>query len=105
MKALLTEFAAVLVHPLNNWWQRFKDSMLDPIRRRHVFFEIVMVWTSSYVWTFSWWKAIGIVGTYYGIYEFLVEPLARWMVGKGFKSIAGPYWERGPRDGEVFDRE
>ena len=35
-------------------------------------------------------------------YEYVLEPISRDRVHAGEPSLVGPYWERGPRDGEVF---
>ena len=83
--------------------QRLRDGWMDPLRRRNSVARIVegMVGgaasiTSFVILPFPWaLVALGIgVLAEFVVYEFVLEPLG-WI---------GPYWERGPRDGETFTR-
>ena len=77
----------------------------DPIRRVHFAVQCGMVIGTVWGVSGSWRTALVATGVYFGIYEFLLEPLSKWMVTKGWPSLVGPYWERGPQDGEQFRYE
>ena len=40
--------------------------------------------------------------TNFFMFEFVLEPRSRDLVHQGQPSLVGPYWERGPRDGERY---
>ena len=81
------------------------DMLRDPIRRVHFAVQCGMVIGTVWGVSGSWRTALVATGVYFGIYEFLLEPLSKWMVTKGWPSLVGPYWERGPQDGEQFRYE
>lgn len=101
-------------HATRSFLRRLADVWLDPIRLTHVFTQIVMVYAAVFpsillakivsgLWVFL--LPVPAIMLYYGLYEFVLEPIAKWMVKKGYPSLVGPYWERGPQDGETFTRE
>lgn len=82
--------------------QRVWDALRDPIRRRHVVVQVGMVWGASWAATGRLWASLGTVGLYFVAYEFVLEPVSKWLVSRGRPSLVGPYWERGMQDGEEF---
>src|SRR5437762_2403419 len=89
---------AFIVAPL-----RVKEALSDPIRLLHIIFQVGMVTGVAWLWTRSLTTSFGITGSYYVLYEFVVEPIARFLYHRGYHSICGEYWERGPREGEKFE--
>lgn len=89
---------------------RIADAILDPLRRRNVVSRILEGWlggvtaativlrvTQVHQTGMGWTILLGALAAplvEFLVYEFLLEPLG-W---------SGHYWERGPRDGEVFTR-
>lgn len=81
--------------------QRLRDGWMDPLRRRNSLARIAESYLPSLcvlVAVGQGWRALGwaaaITFLEFVLYEFVLEPLG-WI---------GPYWERGPRDGETFTR-
>lgn len=76
------------------------DWMFDPQRRRNVLARVVESYVPALPWALWLWGWWGFVGAFLApltewlFYEFILEPY--WW--------AGPYWERGPRDGKTFIR-
>ena len=94
-----------VIHALTAFWSRTLDAFRDPVRRWHVLTQICLVGGPAWAYSGTFLRAAGIVATYYALYEFLVEPLSKWLVSKGYWcSLVGPYWEGGPADGETFER-
>jgi len=79
---------------------RIVDAWVDPLRRRNVLARIVeSVVPAFLVLVFlvgldAFWLVLFIVLGEFLLYELVLEP---W-------GLSGHYWERGPRDGEVFTR-
>lgn len=95
--------------------QRTDDMWNDPVRRTHFITETGLATSSmSVAITCAFMLSPTIVGMlvcpfvgaayYFAVYEFILEPLSKDLVREGKPSLVGPYWERGPRDGEVFTR-
>jgi hypothetical protein len=85
----------------SNIWQailatpkRIQDSWVDPVRRKHSISRILETLIPVAIITRSWWMPIVIVVGEWMLYEWILEPIG-W---------SGPYWERGPADGETFTR-
>lgn len=84
--------------PILEFPSRVKDAFTDPVRRRHIIGRIAETWVPSAAilsLVAGWWAlalAPAIVIGELAMYEFVLEPLG-W---------TGHYWERSPRDGEVF---
>lgn len=83
-------------------WQDIRNALRDPIRRRNVVARIIeglggglaVAGPVSLV-VGAWWPLLLAPLAplaEFVIYEFLLEPAG----------LSGHYWERGPRDGEVF---
>lgn len=77
------------------------DWMRDPIRRWHVGTRIIETVVPAFLvlwWLVVWWMAGLLAGALmvgeWVLYEFVLEPYCG----------AGPYFERGPRNGETFTR-
>lgn len=77
------------------------DWLRDPLRRRNVALRVLETLLPAVLlfWALvPWWAALGLAGLLtaleFALYEFILEPYLH----------AGPYWERGPRDGETFTR-
>jgi hypothetical protein len=103
-----------------------RRSFGDPIRRRHLLAQFALVYGAAYLWTWSWWRALGITLTYFVGYEYVGEPSTRWLRRRSLELLAlaaagrpltwweriviwlgryswvGPYFERGPREGETY---
>lgn len=84
--------------PIREFPQRIKDALTDPVRRRHILGRIAETWVPCVAilpLVAGWWALalapVIVIGELV-VYEFVTEPLG-W---------TGPYWERSPRDGEVF---
>lgn len=100
---------------LEKFPQRTEDALKDPIRSRHLMWQIITSGSGMLVSAACALAAPTVIGlavcwipgviAYYINYEYVVEPLARQDVEQGEPSRAGPYWERGPRDGEKFQYE
>lgn len=75
---------------------RVAQAFADPVRRRHIAGQSVLMLVSTGLALLAPLPAVPLVALAlnYLLYEFVAEPLLpRWF---------GPYWERGPRDGEEF---
>jgi hypothetical protein len=96
-----------IVYALHMFWPRTKAAFGDPARRRHVLTRSIEGVCGGVAAVCSY-RLFGLAGALaapiaeYLVYEYAIEPLARL---RGFPSWAGPYWERGPRDGETFINE
>lgn len=83
-------------------WRDLWNAVRDPIRRRNVCSRIIeglagglaVAAIPSAVWLTWWPLACAPLAPLveFLVYEFLLEPAG----------LSGHYWERGPRDGEVF---
>ena len=93
--------------------QRFEEAMEDPVRRVHVGVQAShVISTASVSLTCAAILSPTIVGILvcpfvglaynYLSYEYILEPWSKARVRDGEPSLVGPYWERGPQDGEVF---
>ena len=100
-------------YALEQFPQRTEDAFSDPTRRLHLFQQLDLVVETALVGIVcTLLVPIPIIGGIgcplvalgynYLIYEYVAEPVARGRVEQGLPSNTGPYWERGPRDGEVF---
>lgn len=86
---------------------RVYQAFADPIRRRHIAGQWAVGTASSGLALLSMLyfpKYVGLLtvpflatALNYLLYEFVAEPI--------FPKWFGPYWERGPRDGERFTYE
>ena len=112
--------------------RRVRDAFGDPIRRLHILWRVVEGYIGGVAVLAAWegWltrdfvlrdqlDVLAMVALYppiwlcalaaplaeYLVYEFLLEPWAKWRVRRGKASTAGPYYERGPQDGERFINE
>ncbi len=85
--------------------RRTVDCFTDPIRRVHFLVECALVWGGAAQVTQDAVQAATILGAYFGVYEFVLEPISRLFVRRGWPSLVGPYFERGPRTGERFIHE
>lgn len=82
--------------------RRIADAWLDPIRRVHSISRIAEGFVPALIvfrlFGLSWPRAIVWAGAVvlgeFVLYEWVLEPLG----------LAGYYWERGPRDDEIFVR-
>ncbi len=82
--------------------RRVRDALLDPVRRRHVLARVAesalpvagALWIAAVRPGWLLGLTAAVVLAEFLLYELVLEPLG-W---------AGPYWERGPRDGETFLR-
>lgn len=114
---------SAILYAIRMFWTRTVDCFSDPIRWRHLVWRGVEGYVGGAVavgllryqlgviprggWQ---WAAVvtvplaGVVAEYL-VYEYLIEPWARMRVRAGKPSTAGPYFERGPRDGEAFRYE
>lgn len=90
---------------------RTQEMWEDPIRRTHFLTEIGLSGTAMGVSIgCSLLLAPSILGLalcpivgvayYFGMYEFVLEPISKRRVQEDKPSLVGPYWERGPQDGE-----
>ena len=76
----------------------FINALKDRLRRRNLVFRIIESSVGILIAigvTYGWGLPIGVIVGVMGeflVYEFILEPAG----------LAGPYWERGPRDGERF---
>jgi hypothetical protein len=75
---------------------RLKEGLTDPIRRRHIVGQIAVCYLSALPFA-GWFGAAGVTFLNFLLYEYVGETL--------FKRWFGPYWERGPRDGERLVNE
>lgn len=109
--------------------RRVVDAFSDPIRRLHILWRVIEGYLGGVAALAAWegWLSrdftlvdrldvLTMVALYppiwlcalaaplaeYLVYEFLLEPWAKWRVRRGKRSIAGPYWERSAQDGERF---
>lgn len=82
--------------------RRVWDVLTDPIRRSHLVFQTLLVVGSGWLVTGDVVIGIKFLVVYFVVYEFVLEPISKWLVKKGWKSLTGPYWERGPAEGEEF---
>jgi hypothetical protein len=112
-----------MIYAIRMFWQRSIDCFSDPIRWRHFVWRwvegyvggvavLLLCWAEFGIAPQGCWQWAGIVSVPSGaplaeylVYEYLIEPWARWRVHHGKPSTAGPYFERGPRDGERFIHE
>lgn len=94
--------------------QRLDDVLNDPVRKSHLVTEILLSTASmaaSIGCSVTLPLLVGIIPcalggllVYFVGYEFILEPISKDRVQEGKPSLVGPYWERGPQDGEVFVR-
>ena len=92
---------------------RTEEMWEDPIRREHFLTQaglelstasIVLACAAVVPLPFNL-IVCPVVGLVYNFatYEFVLEPISRELVKAGKPSLVGPYWERGPADGEVLE--
>ena len=114
--ALLTTGCASTLRALEKFRQRTQDMAEDPIRRTHFATEVSLSSTAMSIAigcamllapTLVGMAVCPLVGVaaYFIGYEFILEPISKDRVKAGEPSLVGPYWERGPQDGEKFIRE
>lgn len=89
-------------------WSGFKP-ILCPTRRRHLLWRVVEtcvgLLTGILVWELTALVSVALVvgvSIEFLLYEYWIEPWSKYRVKQGKPSLAGPYWERGPQDGEKF---
>lgn len=110
--ALLTGGCASVFSALGKTPQRTADAFGDPVRREHLKTQIglelstvgVGITCTLFV-PFPFSLAVcPLVALAYNFisYEYVLEPISKDRVKQGLPSLVGPYWERGPQDGEVF---
>lgn len=109
-----------MIYALAQFWARTVACFTDPIRLRHFIWRCVegyvggavvllFVWWEYGLAPRAFWQWVALVTTpgaaplaEYLVYEYFIEPWARSRAMRGLPSTAGPYFERGPRDGETF---
>lgn len=111
---LLTQGCAQIQYAAQRTPERFEDAIEDPVRRLHVVSQVGLSLSSGLISGGCALLAATVVGLlacpiaglawYYGMYEFILEPWSKARVEEGKPSLVGPYWERGPQDGETFVR-
>lgn len=79
--------------------KRFANAWRDPLRRRNGLSRVgeALVGGGAAVLGFmalGWWGLPLAIVAEFAYYEYIAEP----------NGWSGPYWERGPRDGETFKR-
>ncbi len=83
--------------------RRVRDALLDPVRRRQVLSRVAesALPVTGALWVAGVGSVLSLIGltaatiiAEFLLYELVLEPLG-W---------AGPYWERGPRDGATYSR-
>jgi hypothetical protein len=87
-----------ILKPIKEFPQRLYDFIRSPLRIRNFFGRVLesLVGIGVFYLLGPSWAAVGWgVLAEFVLYEFVLEPL-------GF---VGPYFERGPRDGEKFNHE
>ena len=109
---LLTSGCASLQHAITQTPQRAQDMWEDPVRREHFLTQVGLesstatvgiVCASLMPFPFSLIVCpLAAVLYNFTAYEFVLEPISKDLVKHGEPSKVGPYWERGPQDGEVF---
>ena len=111
---LTAQGCAQFQHALQASPERFEAAWDDPVRRQHVIWQSAHLVSTSAVtlgcaaivpFPFS----LGVcpfvgLGYNYLSYEYVLEPWAKARVAEGKPSTFGPYFERGPQDGEQFIR-
>ena len=107
---------AQLQHAIEVTPQRAEDAFTDPVRRTHILWQVGHLASTGAVTvgcyvslapTIVGMLACPLVGVLwnYLTYEYVLEPWAKSRVQEGEPSTFGPYWERGPQDGEEFSNE
>lgn len=91
--------------------RRTVEAFSDPVRRQHLISEVSLQLSAGSV-TIGCLLLLPVVGVfvcpvaglayYFITYEYVLEPLSKELVKKGKPSLVGPYFERGPQDGEVY---
>ena len=109
---LLTGCAANTRYALEQFPTRTEAMWTDPVRREHFVTHVGLEMSTVGVgmtcavfvpFPFSLGVCPLVAVIYnFGMYEFILEPQSKSLVEEGKPSKVGPYWERGPRDGEVF---
>ena len=74
----------------------------DPIRRIHLGVQVALILGPTWLWSGSLQIAGLVLFTYFGVYEYILEPISKALVERGKPSLVGPYFERGPQEGEEF---
>mgnify|MGYP001605668072 CR=1 FL=1 len=115
LSVVLTQGCAQLQHAVEVTPQRMEAAWTDPVRRTHIIGQAALSGSSAAVAvacglaiaTIVAIPVCAIVGGvyYYLTYEYVLEPWSKARVKEGKPSIVGPYWERGPQDGEEFKNE
>ena len=110
---LTAQGCAQFQHAMEVTPQRFEAAMEDPVRRVHIGVQASHVISTGGVTltcaailspTIVGILVCPVVGLAYNylIYEYVLEPWSKARVQEGEPSLVGPYFERGPQDGEVF---
>ena len=109
---LLTGGCASVMESIKKTPERVDDVLQDPIRREHVVTQISLEWsTASVAMTCAVFVpfpfSLGVcpllaVAYNFLAYEYVLDPISEDLVRQGKPSLVGPYWERGPKDGETF---
>ena len=104
-----------VLYALKRTPDRTEEAFSDPIRRTHIITQVGLSASSGVVSISCSFLIPTIVGIpacaalgaiwYYAAYEFVLEPWSKARVKEGKPSLVGPYWERGPQDGEKFVNE
>lgn len=113
---LTAQGCAQFTHAIDAAPQRMEDAFSDPVRREHILWQATHLGSTGSVVagcvaltapTIVGLLACPVVGVVYNYltYEFILEPWAKARVQEGKPSTFGPYWERGPQDGEEFINE
>ena len=97
---------------LQKFPQRTEDMWNDPVRREHFITQVGLEFSTAsmaltcaifvpFPFSLAICPAIAVLYNFV-TYEFILEPLSEELVEQGLPSKVGPYWERGPKGGEVF---
>ena len=112
MVALLTGGCASFRYAVEQVPERTQAMWDDPVRREHFLTQVQLEWSTASVamtcavlvpFPFNLGVCPLVAVVYnFGAYEFVLEPWSRELVKEGKPSKVGPYYERGPQDGELF---
>lgn len=111
---VLLQGCAGLQYAIQRTPERLDAAFTDPIRRTHVLTQVALSLSTQgatiacavLLSTPAAFVACPVAGVlwYFIGYEFILEPWSKARVQEGKPSLVGPYWERGPQDGEEFVR-